>query len=134
MDSKSIYKEAINSHHKELDELNIFYITESLPYGFIDNKQCLNFHKIPDPNIVFFTNIAPGDFLLKGLKKRGILSIGLSAGYVEGLDYPIYGNNNNGEFALLILSLFLIIREHANKNEKFRRIIMKNNNNEKIKI
>mgnify|MGYP001198726332 CR=1 FL=1 len=37
-------------------------------------------YKIPEPNLVFFASVMPGDFLLKDLKARGILSLGLSAG------------------------------------------------------
>jgi len=64
----------------ELTDLNIFYVTDSLPKGFLSNGQCLNYNKIAEPNLVFFASIMPGDFLLKDLKSRGILSLGLSAG------------------------------------------------------
>jgi len=131
VDNTLTYKKLINTHNKDLLSLNVFYITESLPKGFLTNSQCLNYKKFKKPAIVIFTNFKSSDkSLLRDVKNLGVITIGFSNNFVKNLDYIIYSRNK--EFFLLVLAFLLSIKN--SKSLKKDVLSLKNYfENEKIK-
>ena len=139
IDNNGKYKNFVNKYHTELSKVNVYYVGEMLPGGFLTNKLHFEAGEYKYPKVALFSFVSSTqDQFVKDLQNKGVICIGCSCNWVESLDYSLYSNNSEKTNILFyfIISFLLFVSKYKNYlvNKKIKLLKNSIKKNEKIKL